>query len=144
MGVALRLNTHYARGYSGPASAPELMIFLRKSTQSQGACALRACSRPPARAQSLLEAACARSDPLRACSCPPKEPARGRLWPPVHAQSLLGIACVLEIDAAVRACSASPLRSNLLFDDARRLCTGLGVSQLASACFRECIFMGSH
>ena len=84
-------------------------------------------------AQSLLEAACARSEPLRACS-----------WPPVRAQSLLEVACALEIDAAVRACSASPLRLNLLFNDARRCYTELCISSLGSVCFRECIFTGSH
>ena len=51
----------------------------------------------------------ARSEPLRACS-----------WPLVRAQSLLKTACALEIDAAVRACSASPLRSNLLFEETVR------------------------
>ena len=53
----------------------------------------------PARAQSLLETACARSEPLRACS-----------WPPVRAQSLLEAACaraqsLLEASLVEAACA---------------------------------------
>ena len=92
------------------------------------------------RAQSLLEAACVRSEPLRLeAACARSERRRACSWPPVRAQSLLEVACALEIDAAVRACSASPLRLNVLFNDARRCYTELCISSLGSVCFRECI-----
>ena len=56
------------------------------------------------------------------------------LFKPVRAQSLLEAA----------ACSASPLHSNVLFDDARRCYTELCISSLGSVCFRERIFTRSH
>ena len=107
----------------------ELLRIAQSRSESPRAVA-RSCSRNrsgshrarPALLSGLLVAACARSEPPRACSwpCARSEPLRACSWPPVRAQSLLETACALEIDAAVRACSASPLRSNFLFEETVR------------------------